>query len=154
MATIRARRRSDGATSYTVRIRLTADGATIHEESKTFDGRVWKRRDVERWAVKREAELHAPGAMHGAMGASVTLGQAIRRYRKEYAAVDQWGRSKRADLARLEAMPIAKLPFARITSAHLIDHVRARRDGGAGPATAGKYAGWKWRPILVAAGTD
>lgn len=142
MATILARRRKDGATSYTVRIRLKADGEIIHEEAKTFDGRAWKRRDVERWAAKREAELHAPGAVHGALGASVTLGQAIRRYRKEYATVDQWGRSKRADLARLEAMPIARLPFARLTSAHLIDHVRARREAGAGPATAGNDLVW------------
>ena len=142
MATIQARRRKDGATSYTVRIRLKADGVIIHEETKTFDGRVWKRRDVERWAANREAALHAPGALHGAHAAGVTLAQAIRRYRKEYEARDQWGRSKRADLARLEATPLGRLPLARITPAHLIDHVRARRDGGAGPATAGKDLTW------------
>lgn len=142
MASIQTRRRKDGGQSYTVRIRLKADGVIIHEEVKTFDGRVWKRKDVERWAGKREAELHAPGALHGAQNAGVTLGQAIRRYRLEYATRDQWGRSKRADLARLENTPLARLPMARISSANLIDHVRARRDGGAGPATAGNDLVW------------
>ena len=131
MATIQARRRKDGATSYTVRIRLKADGVIIHEETKTFDGRVWKRRDVERWAANREAALHAPGALHGAHAAGVTLAQAIRRYRKEYEARDQWGRSKRADLARLEATPLGRLPLVADGAPYL---VFATQDGGSGVA--------------------
>lgn len=142
MATIQTRRRKDGGVSYTVRIRQKAGGELIHEEAKTFDGRTWSRAAVKKWATNREAALHAPEARAAAQASHVTLAQAIRRYRKEYAELDAWGRSKRADLARLEGTKLGRLPLLSITSKHLVDHVRERRTAGAGPATAGNDLTW------------
>ena len=36
MATIRARKRTDGSTSYTAQIRLIREGAQVYQESLTF----------------------------------------------------------------------------------------------------------------------
>jgi len=36
MATIRARKRTDGSTSYTAQIRLIREGAQVYQESQTF----------------------------------------------------------------------------------------------------------------------
>ena len=79
MAYINSRKRKDGSTAHTVRIRIKRDGAIIHEETKTFDGRVMSRRDVQRWALKREVDLAAPGARVGPQS-TMTLDRAIERY--------------------------------------------------------------------------
>lgn len=146
MATIQTRKRRDGSTGYTVRIRIKRDGVIVHEEAKTFDGRRYKRRDVERWASAREHELHAPDAVLGPQS-TLTLGQAIARYCREYPG---WGRSKTADLARLQSARIANLPLVLIRAQHLIDHVRLRRET-VGPATAGNDLTWLRVLIKVAA---
>ena len=138
MAYINSRKRKDGSTAHTVRIRIKRDGAIIHEETKTFDGRVMSRRDVQRWALKREVDLAAPGARVGPQS-TMTLDRAIERYCLEYAG---WGRSKNADLKRLRSAQIARMALAQIRPSHLIDHIRARRAGGAGPATAGNDLTW------------
>lgn len=142
MATIYTRRRADGSTAYTVRIRLKREGVIVHEEARTFDGRIHKRRDVERWAMRREDELRHPDAIRAAQASHLTLGAAIQRYVTEYGGADAWGRSKRADLARLQGMPIAARAITQIRPHHLVDHVRERRAGGAGPATAGNDLTW------------
>ena len=65
MATIETRERRNGSVGYTARLRLQRDGVIVHEEAKTFDGRVYSRKDVERWALNREAALNASGALLG-----------------------------------------------------------------------------------------
>lgn len=142
MATIYSRKRKDGTVAHTVRIRIKAGGVIVHEEAKTFAGALHKLRDVERWAARREAELQAPEARLRAQAGHITVAQAIARYEREYGKQDAWGRSKRADLARLRHAEVARLPIVHLTAAHLIDHVRARREAGAGAATAGNDLIW------------
>lgn len=137
MATIQTRKRKDGSVGYTARIRIKRAGVIVHEEAKTFDGRRYKRRDVERWASAREHELSAPDAVLGPQS-TLTLGQAVARYCREYPG---WGRSKTADLARLQSARIASLPIVLIRPQHLIEHVRVRRET-VGPATAGNDLIW------------
>jgi len=93
MATIRTRRRKDGSISHTVRIRLKHAGVIVHEESKTFDGRIHTRKALERWALKREDELTHPDVIRAAQVSHLTLGKAIARYVREYGSKDEWGRS-------------------------------------------------------------
>ena len=69
----------------------------------------------------------------------MTLAAAIGRYCTEYGG---WGRSKNADLKRLRDTPLAKRTLVQIRASHLIDHVRARRAAGVGPATAGNDLSW------------
>lgn len=137
MATIETRKRKDGSVAYTARIRIKRAGVIVHQEAKTFDARRFKRKDVERWASAREHELHAPDAVLGPQS-TLTLGQAIARYCREYPG---WGRSKSADLARLQSARIASLPIVLIRPQHLIEHVRTRR-ASVGPATAGNDLIW------------
>lgn len=142
MATIRTRRRKDGSVSHTVRIRLKHEGVIVHEESKTFDGRIHTRKALERWALKREDELTHPDVIRAAQVSHLTLGKAIERYVREYGSKDEWGRSKRADLARLLKADIATRALVQLRPTHLVEHVRERRAGGAGPATAGNDLTW------------
>jgi hypothetical protein len=93
---------------------------------------------VERWVLNREAALNAPGAMIGPK-TTITLAKAIERFTKEYAGS---GRSKNADLKRLRGMKIATRILVQVKPQHLIDHVRQRREDGAGPATAGNDLVW------------
>jgi integrase len=142
MATIYTRKRKDGTAAHTVRIRIKAGGVIVYEEAKTFPAAEHKLRDVQKWASRREAELQAPEARLRAQAGHITVGQAIARYEREYGREDAWGRSKRADLARLRHADIARLPVVHLTAAHLIDHVRSRRAAGAGSATAGNDLIW------------
>jgi hypothetical protein len=50
MATIRARKRTDGSTSYTAQIRLFRDGAQVYQESQTFA----RKQAAQVWVRKRE----------------------------------------------------------------------------------------------------
>lgn len=131
MATIRARRRKDGNVSYTVRIRIKDGGVIVQEETKTFDGKTYKKRDVEAWASARDQELHNPDAAVGSK-AVLTLEKAIKQYLVEYPA---WGRSKIAAMTFLATQPLAKYRLVDLTTKHLIDHAKHRREGGTGPAT-------------------
>lgn len=142
MATIELRKRDDGSSSYRARIRLKQNGVIVHEESETFDARVFKRRDVELWALRREAELSKPGALEGMQGLRITLAQAIQRYQKEFGGRDAWGRSKTSDLARLVKTVIATKSLGSIRPGDLVEHVQVRRREGAGAATAGNDLVW------------
>lgn len=142
MATIYTRRRKDGTLAYTVRIRIMAGGVIVHQEARTWPAQQHKRKDVERWAALREAELQAPEAMLRAQALHITIGQAIDRYRREYGQRDAWGRTKAAELARLRESELARVPVVHLTARHLIQHVQQRRSGAAGPATAGNDLIW------------
>jgi len=138
MATILTRKRRDGGVSYTARIRLKHGPIIVHEETKTFDGNVFKKKDVERWAGAREQELHAPDALLG-VKATMTLEQAIARYTKEY---PDWGRSKLSALAQLKKAKVAQMRLVDLRPQHLIDHVKERRASGTGPATTQNDLTW------------
>ena len=69
MATIRARKRTDGSTSYTAQIRLIREGAQVYQESQTFA----RKQAAQAWARKRDAELDQPGAIERANRAGATI---------------------------------------------------------------------------------
>ena len=59
MATIRARKRTDGSISYTAQIRLIRDGVQVYQESQTFA----RKQAAQVWVRKWEVELDQPGAI-------------------------------------------------------------------------------------------
>jgi integrase len=132
MATIRPRRRRDGSIGYTATIRIKKEGRLLHQESQTFSREAL----ASTWAKKREVELEHPGALARARQGDVSLGALVKRYREEYGKASKWQRSKEADLKRLERDDLAAVNATGLTAQILIDHVRKRRAGGAGAATA------------------
>lgn len=132
MATIKARARADGSTGYTAIIRIKRHGQIIHQEAKTFSRRAL----AVDWGKRRELELEGPGAVERAKMGETSVGALIKRYVEEFAAVSKWQRSKGADLKRLLGEKIADENALELTPQRLIMHVRERRAGGAGPATA------------------
>ncbi|MCK7581034.1 MAG: hypothetical protein MZV65_39055 [Chromatiales bacterium] len=99
MATIVARKRSDGTTAYTAQIRLKRDGILIHSESKTFT----KRSIAKAWATEREEQIKRdPHAATRTAHQGVTISQLIDTYIERRMAVEPLGRSK---LSHLRLLP-------------------------------------------------
>jgi integrase len=142
MPQIETRRRKDGSIAYLVRVRLKDGGRIIYQDAKAFDARLYTRKDALNWGLNREADYKHQDAPPSARGAQLTLRRAIDRYVAEYGGHDAWGRSKSADLARLLKAPIASHILIELRTKHLVDHVRWRRQHGAGPATAGNDLTW------------
>lgn len=130
MGTIVKRKRKDRSTAWLATVRITRHGHQVHRESKTFDLLA----DARQWIVTREALLSRPGALR--IERRMTLGELVGKYVDEYGNHDRWGRTKKADIARLKGSAIAELPLDQVTAKVLIEHVRLRRQQGAGPATA------------------
>ena len=63
-ATIRARKRTDGSSSYTAQMRLIREGAQVYQESQPFA----RKQAAQAWVRKREVELDQPGAIERANG--------------------------------------------------------------------------------------
>jgi len=135
MATITPRKRADGSMSYRASIRLKKDGAIVHQEAQTFD----QRRMAEAWAKKREVELQAPGAIAKARGGP-TVGDLVDWYVEEYGK--GFRRTKMATLLQLGNSDLASEFALQLTAARLIDHIKGRRLGTAGPATAANDLIW------------
>lgn len=146
MGTITKRRRRDGSTGYTAQIRLKRDGRLVHSESETFDREALARE----WLRRREAELDQARARGEPPGRRVTVAELVAWYRHDTGTLANWGRTKTFDLAALAASPLGTARADRLTAADIIAHVRARRAGGAGPATAGNDLIWL-RQVLRAA---
>jgi integrase len=146
MGSILARRRATGATSYTATIRLKADGKIVHRESETFPTRAL----AKEWLTRREAELAGQRARGEVVGTRMTVAQMIDWYSGQMAADNPWGRSKKADLARIGEGAIADKRVDRLTRADFIAYTQGRRQEGAGPATAANDLIWL-RQVLRAA---
>jgi integrase len=146
MGSILARRRATGATSYTATIRLKADGKITHRESATFPTRAF----AKEWLTRREAELAGQRARGEVVGTRMTVAQMIDWYSGQMAADNPWGRSKKADLARIGKGAIADKRVDRLTRADFIAYAQGRRQEGAGPATAANDLIWL-RQVLRAA---
>jgi integrase len=134
VATITTVKNRKGIT-YRAQIRRFEDGALVYSEAKTFP----KRSQAQEWANVREGELDRPGGIERARVAGVTLGSILKLYKEKYCA--SVGRTKAADIKRLQTYPIADLPIARLTSEKLIDHMRERNET-AKPQTAGNDLIW------------
>ena len=131
MATIRARKQSDGTTRYTAIVRIRKRKTIIYQEYKTFALRT----AAVSWAKHREVELEKPGSLYRAQHGTPTLAELIRWYIDAFETISKWQRSKQTHLEFLERHAIGKANALTLTPAMLIDHVRSRRANGAGPAT-------------------
>ncbi len=140
MAHIRARKRKDGGTSWTVRVRIHDGKKLIHQESRTFSDKKYTRRHAVKWGQRREIELEDKGV--GSVNDLVTIGALIDRYVSEFGEHGAWGKTKQNDLLGIKKTSLAQRPAIGVTSAQLVDHIRQRRNAGAGPATAGNDLIW------------
>lgn len=136
MGTIVPRPQKDGTTRYRAQIRIKRGGKIILNESRTFS----KMAIAKQWIVRRELELEEPGALEGLAHAGVTVGQMLRKYLTEVS--DGFGRSKREHIKQMVAMPLADAPAVGLSASRLIEHVRWRREQGAGPSTVGNDLIW------------
>jgi integrase len=138
MATIKARKQADGSVRYTAIVRVRKGTVILHRESRTFAHRT----AALSWARHREVELERPGALIRTRNGSPTVAELIRWYIDTFETISKWQRSKQAHLEFLERHALGKLEASDLTSALLIDHVRSRRAGGAGPATVANDLIW------------
>jgi integrase len=127
MTHIHARPRGDGSIAYTARIRLPVAGRT-HTETRTFS----QRENAVEWASRREAELKT-GDLDLGRTDPIPLSSLIRSYLDQFP--DTSG-SKRRHLEFLLNDPLASEDVRVLTSARLVQHIRARRSKGISGATA------------------
>lgn len=136
MATIRARKRTDGSTSYTAQIRLSRDGAQVYQESQTFA----RKQAAQAWVRKREAELDQPGAIERANRKGVTVKEMIDQYLIEMEKVRPLGKTKLGTLKAVKESYFGKLNDQDITSQQLVEYAlwrMGKEGGGVKPQTAG-----------------
>ncbi|WP_448091428.1 site-specific integrase [Pseudomonas azerbaijanoccidentalis] len=136
MATIRARKRTDGSISYTAQIRLFRDGAQVYQESQTFA----RKQAAQAWVRKRETELDQPGAIERANRQGATVKEMIDRYLVEMEKVRPLGKTKLATLKAISESYLGKLNDKEINSQQLVEYAlwRMGKEGGAvQPQTAG-----------------
>jgi hypothetical protein len=136
MATIRARKRTDGSISYTAQIRLFRDGAQVYQESQTFA----RKQAAQAWVRKREAELDQPGAIERANRQGATVKEMIDRYLIEMEKVRPLGKTKLATLKAISESYLGKLNDQDISSQQLVEYALWRigkEGGGIQPQTAG-----------------
>lgn len=150
MATIRARKRSDGSVGYYAEIRIKKKGEIIHRESRTFD----KKRHAQEWARGREAELDDPKALLRVQHRGITVGQVLTWYRDDYDGVSKFGRSKLSNInALINDSDIADLDALELTSGQLMAFVYHRRHiDNAGPSTVKNDLIWlrnAWRAVRI-----
>lgn len=146
MGTITARRRSNGTTGYTAQIRLKREGRVVHTESETFSSKALART----WMTRREAELDVQRARGETVGRRMTVEQMIEWYEGRERPDAPWGRTKRADLARMKAGALAGKRVDLLTQGDFIAYTEKRRADGAGPATATNDLIW-FRQVFRAA---
>lgn len=138
MATIKARTQRDGSVRYTAVIRIRQGAAIVHQEAKTFS----HRSAAQLWAKHREVALNDPKELSRASHPPVTLASLIHWYIETFEEVSKWQRSKQAHLRFLENHTIGQANVIELTTADLLEHVQARRDEGAGPATVANDLVW------------
>jgi integrase len=116
-----------------------------HKHSKSFGTRA----AAKAWAdtIERQVdELRASGVMRAR---GVTLGDLIQRYIVELYPLKPWGRSKTADLARLQK-DLGDLPAGAFTSFHVIQYFRKRHAEGAGAVVVSAQLGYLVGVLRVA----
>ena len=78
------------------------------------------------------------------MGATgkLTLSSLIKWYRETFRPLANWGRNKEESLKRLEKDPIGGEDALTLDGPRLVEFIKRRRIGGAGPSTAGNELTW------------
>jgi integrase len=138
MPTLKARKQANGETRYTAIVRIRRGGVVIHREAKTFT----HRSAALSWAKHREVALEDPGALARINHEGLTLAELIRWYIDTFEEVSKWQRSKQTHLEFLESHIIGETNALKLTTQILLDHVRARRADGTGPATVANDLVW------------
>jgi len=138
MGTITSRSRKDGSTGYTAQIRLKRDGQLVHSESETFSTKAL----AKEWITRREAGLQLQRARGEPLGKRMTWGELIGWYELRERQGEEWGRSKKADLARLKMTSLRDRRADSLTRQDFIHYIEGRRAEGAGPATAANDLIW------------
>lgn len=147
MGTITQRRRADGSAAYTAQIRVKSGGIITHSEAQTFGRRAL----AAEWLRRRETELQQQRASGVAPQKAVTMGEILTAYAKSENGLVEWGRSKKNDIKKLLASPLADKDATRLTMQDVIEHVQMRRlVDGVGPATALNDVVWLRQALLNA----
>lgn len=136
MATIRARKRTDGSTSYTAQIRLIREGAQVYQESQTFA----RKQAAQAWVRKREAELDQPGAIERANRIGATVKEMIDRYMVEMEKARSLGKTKLATLKAISESYLGAVSDQDLNCQILVEYAVWRmgpEGGGVLPQTAG-----------------
>ena len=104
----------------------------MHTEAQTFT----KKALAQAWLTRREAALQEARAT-GVFGqAKFTVGDLLDAYVQQSKGITEWGRSKKADIARLRSSGLSDKDARMLTAADLIGYAQTRRiEDGAGPAT-------------------
>ena len=154
MGTIVARKTGDGTMRYRAQVRIVNDEVRL-SESRTFSREVL----AKEWIKKRERELEEPGALLVATHRGIPFKDLLLRYHEEVCG--SYGRSKRMSIKALSKMSIADKNSLSLKASDFLEHVRERREAGAGPATVSgdliwfrsvfRYAKTAWNiPITTA----
>ena len=122
MATIRARKRTDGSISYTAQIRLFRDGVQVYQESQTFA----RKQAAQAWVRKRQVELDRPGAIERANRTGATIKEMIDRYLLEYEKLRPLGKTRRATLKAIGETWLGKLQDREVTSQKFVEYADGR----------------------------
>ena len=136
MATIRARKRTDGSTSYTAQIRLIREGAQVYQESQTFA----RKQAAQAWVRKREAELDQPGAIERANRVGATVKEMIERYILEIEKARALGKTKLATLKAISESYLGQVRDEDLNCQILVEYAVWRmgpEGGGVLAQTAG-----------------
>lgn len=140
------KRKGKTKVSYRVQVIIKQDGRILHRESRSFPNY----RDAHSWGTQRDKALQKGledpevWAELTHKGPSVTIGELIRRYQKEYSA--SYGRTVGKDLDLLGRSKLAGIPVGKLKSGEIVSHIKRRVDGyrrsdgaavpGVSPATA------------------
>ena len=136
MATIRARKRTDGSISYTAQIRLFRDGVQVYQESQTFA----RKQAAQAWVRKREVEPDQPGAIERANRIGATVKEMIERYLLEMAKARPLGKTKIGTLNAISESYLGHVKDQDINCQTLVEYAVWRMSpegGGVLPQTAG-----------------
>ena len=123
-------------TSYRVQIIIKQDRQILHRESRSFSAY----KEANSWGAGRDKELRKSledpelFAELTQTGPSMTVGELIERYRKEYSA--SYGRTIGKDLELLGRSELAHIAIGKLKSGDIVTHIKGRVDGGVSPATA------------------
>lgn len=129
MGTISPRKRKNGSTAYTARVRIMRDGRT-YQEAQTFD----LKSAASAWMKRREGELARPGAIERIHGDDPPLSVVIDRYTDE--SEKEIGRTKAQVLKAIKNHDIANKPCSTITSTDIVAFAQALSTA---PQTRGNY---------------
>jgi integrase len=137
MAHILTRKYGSGNTRHTAVIRIRRGTTVIYREAKTFA----HRSAAITWARHREVQLEDEAQLTKAMqgvqegAAEITVAALIRWYIDTFESISKWQRSKQTHLEFLERHPFSATVALRLNVSQLVNHIKARRADGAGPAT-------------------